>query len=103
MDTGSYANVRRFLNGGQLPPQSAVRLEELVNYFPTPIRCPGDAVRHRTPKLATPWNPQSRLLRIAIKASDLRRDGLPPANLVFLVDVSGSDGSPRWFALVQTP
>lgn len=100
VDTGSYANVRRFLNGGQLPPQSAVRLEELVNYFPYTYPLPsGDApFGIHTELAATPWNPQSRLLRIAIKASDLRIDELPPANLVFLVDVSGSmdrrDGLP---------
>jgi Ca-activated chloride channel family protein len=100
VDTGSYANVRRFLNGGQLPPQDAVRLEELVNYFPYAYPLPkGDApFGVHTELAATPWNPESRLLRIAIKASDLRVEELPPANLVFLVDVSGSmdrrDGLP---------
>ena len=100
VDTGSYANVRRFLNGGQLPPQDAVRLEELVNYFPYAYPLPKGDVPFgvHTELAATPWNPESRLLRIAIKASDLRVDELPPANLVFLVDVSGSmdrrDGLP---------
>src|SRR3989344_3226892 len=100
VDTGSYANVRRFLNGGQLPPQDAVRLEELVNYFPYAYPLPkGDLpFGVHTELAATPWNPESRLLRIAIKASELRVDELPPANLVFLVDVSGSmdrrDGLP---------
>ncbi|MBU1332458.1 MAG: VWA domain-containing protein, partial [Gammaproteobacteria bacterium] len=100
VDTGSYANVRRFLNGGQLPPQDAVRLEELVNYFPYAYPLPKGDVPFgvHTELAATPWNPESRLLRIAIKASDLRIDELPPANLVFLVDVSGSmdrrDGLP---------
>ncbi|VXB82885.1 Ca-activated chloride channel family protein [Pseudomonas sp. 8BK] len=100
VDTGSYANVRRFLNGGQLPPQDAVRLEELVNYFPYAYPLPKGNVPFgvHTELAATPWNPESRLLRIAIKASDLRVDELPPANLVFLVDVSGSmdrrDGLP---------
>ncbi|MDO9618881.1 MAG: VWA domain-containing protein [Pseudomonas sp.] len=100
VDTGSYANVRRFLNGGQLPPQDAVRLEELVNYFPYAYPLPKGDVPFgvHTELAATPWNPQSRLLRIAIKASDLRVEELPAANLVFLVDVSGSmdrrDGLP---------
>jgi len=100
VDTGSYANVRRFLNGGQLPPQDAVRLEELVNYFPYAYPLPKGDVPFgvHTELAATPWNPESRLLRIAIKASELRVDELPPANLVFLVDVSGSmdrrDGLP---------
>ena len=100
VDTGSYANVRRFLNSGQLPPQDAVRLEELVNYFPYAYPLPKGDVPFgvNTELAATPWNPESRLLRIAIKASDLRVEELPPANLVFLVDVSGSmdrrDGLP---------
>ena len=100
VDTGSYANVRRFLNGGQLPPQEAVRLEELVNYFPYAYPLPKGGVPFgvHTELAVTPWNSESRLLRIAIKTSDLRVEELPPANLVFLVDVSGSmdrrDGLP---------
>ena len=104
VDTGSYANVRRFLNGGQLPPQDAVRLEELVNYFPYAYPLPsGDAPFGVHTELAiTPWNSQSRLLRIAIKASDLRVEELPPANLVFLVDVSGSMDRRDGLPLVQS-
>lgn len=103
VDTGSYANVRRFLNGGQLPPQDAVRLEELVNYFPYAYPLPkGDAPFGINTELATtPWNPQTRLLRIAIKASDLRVEELPPANLVFLVDVSGSMDRREGLPMVQ--
>lgn len=103
VDTGSYANVRRFLNGGQLPPQDAVRLEELVNYFPYAYPLPkGDApFGINTELAATPWNPQTRLLRIAIKASDLRVEELPPANLVFLVDVSGSMDRREGLPMVQ--
>ena len=64
VDTGSYANVRRFLNGGQLPPKDAVRLEELVNYFPYAYPLPqGDVPFGVSTELAvTPWNPQTRLL-----------------------------------------
>ena len=104
VDTGSYANVRRFLNGGQLPPQDAVRLEELVNYFPYAYPLPtGSAPFGINTELAvTPWNSESRLLRIAIKASDLRVDELPPANLVFLVDVSGSMDRRDGLPLVQS-
>ena len=103
VDTGSYANVRRFLNGGQLPPPEAVRLEELVNYFPYAYPLPtGDApFGVHTELAATPWNPHSRLLRIAIKASDMQVDALPPANLVFLVDVSGSMHRREGLPLVQ--
>lgn len=104
VDTGSYANVRRFLNGGQLPPQDAVRLEELVNYFPYAYPLPkGDAPFGINTELATsPWNPETRLLRIAIKASDLRVEELPPANLVFLVDVSGSMDRREGLPMVQS-
>jgi Ca-activated chloride channel family protein len=104
VDTGSYANVRRFLNDGQLPPQDAVRLEELVNYFPYAYPLPkGDAPFGINTELATsPWNPETRLLRIAIKASDLRVEELPPANLVFLVDVSGSMDRREGLPMVQS-
>ncbi len=103
VDTGSYANVRRFLNQGQLPPSEAVRLEELVNYFPYAYPQPqGDTPFGIHTELATtPWNPETRLLRIAIKASDLRVEELPPANLVFLVDVSGSMDRREGLPLVQ--
>ncbi len=104
VDTGSYANVRRFLNQGQLPPVEAVRLEELVNYFPYAYPLPtGDTPFGVGTELAvTPWNPQSRLLRIAIKASDMQVAELPPANLVFLVDVSGSMDRREGLPMVQS-
>ncbi|WAB90018.1 VWA domain-containing protein [Pseudomonas citronellolis] len=92
VDTGSYANVRRLLNEGRLPPQGAVRLEEMLNYFPYAYAPPSDDSPFGiTTELApTPWNPHTRLLRIGIKASERSVEQLPPANLVFLVDVSGS-------------
>ena len=104
VDTGSYANVRRFLNQGQLPPAEAVRLEELVNYFPYAYPLPSGATPFGvgTELAVTPWNPQSRLLRIAIKASDMRVTQLPPANLVFLLDVSGSMDRREGLPLVQS-
>jgi Ca-activated chloride channel family protein len=104
VDTGGYANVRRFLNQGQLPPAEAVRLEELVNYFPYAYPQPkGDTPFGVGTELAvTPWNPQSRLLRIAIKAADLSVAAMPPANLVFLVDVSGSMDRREGLPLVQS-
>lgn len=103
VDTGSYANVRRFLNGGQLPPADAVRLEEMVNYFPYSYPLPeGEVPFGIGLELAqTPWNPQTRLLRVAIKASDSSVEQLPPANLVFLVDVSGSMDRREGLPMVQ--
>jgi Ca-activated chloride channel family protein len=93
VDTASYANVRRLLNDGRLPPANAVRVEEMINYFDYDDPRP----KHRdTPFLVsaemapTPWNRDTRLLRIALNAWDVETQDLPPSNLVFLVDVSGS-------------
>jgi Ca-activated chloride channel family protein len=92
VDTGAYANVRRFLSQGRLPPHDAVRVEELVNYFPYDYALPKTdapfAVHTETAR--APWNAETLLLRIAIKGQDAAKQSLPPASLVFLVDVSGS-------------
>jgi Ca-activated chloride channel family protein len=92
VDTASYANVRRFLNGGQLPPPDAVRIEELLNYFryddPSPEGPQPFSVNLEV--AACPWNAAHRLVRIGLKGKDFDRGQRPPTNLVFLVDVSGS-------------
>ncbi|HWT13450.1 MAG TPA: von Willebrand factor type A domain-containing protein, partial [Allosphingosinicella sp.] len=93
VDTGSYANVRRMLSQGQMPPQAAVRTEEMLNYFRYDYPAPRERGRPfaiAADMTTTPWNRDSRLLRIGLKGYDLPRSGRPPANLVFLVDVSGS-------------
>ena len=104
VDTGSYANVRRFLNQGRLPPEGAVRLEEMVNYFPYDYARPTDGSPFgvTTEIAATPWNPHTQLLRIGIKASDRTVAELAPANLVFLVDVSGSMDRREGLPLVKS-
>ncbi len=104
VDTGSYANVRRFLNQGSLPPEGAVRLEEMVNYFPYRYALPTDGSPFgvTTEVAATPWNPRTQLLRIGIKASDRAVADLAPANLVFLVDVSGSMDRREGLPLVKS-
>ena len=104
VDTGAYANVRRLLNQGRLPPEGAVRLEEMVNYFPYDYALPRDGSPFGvTTELApSPWNPHTRLLRIGIKASDRAVAELPPANLVFLVDVSGSMDRREGLPLVKS-
>jgi len=104
VDTGSYANVRRFLNQGSLPPEGAVRLEEMVNYFPYNYALPTDGSPFgvTTEVAATPWNPHTQLLRIGLKASDRAVADLAPANLVFLVDVSGSMDRREGLPLVQS-
>ena len=104
VDTGSYANVRRLLNQGRLPPDGAVRLEEMLNYFPYDYALPTDGSPFgvTTEVAATPWNPHTRLLRIGIKASDRAVADLAPANLVFLVDVSGSMDRREGLPLVKS-
>jgi Ca-activated chloride channel family protein len=104
VDTGAYANVRRLLNQGRLPPEGAVRLEEMVNYFPYDYALPGDGSPFgvTTELAATPWNSHTRLLRIGIKASDHVVAELAPANLVFLVDVSGSMNRREGLPLVKS-
>jgi len=107
IDTGSYANVRRILNNGQLPPHGAVRIEELINYFPYQYALPTPENGKLPPFGVTteiapsPWNAHTKLIRIGIKASDTAVENLPPANLVFLVDVSGSMNSPERLPLVK--
>lgn len=92
VDTGSYSNVRRFLAAGRRPPEDAVRVEELVNYFPYDY--PPSHGEHpfgvRTELAPCPWKPEHWLLRVAVRAGDVDAKAMPPANLVFLVDVSGS-------------
>ncbi|MFJ3374182.1 von Willebrand factor type A domain-containing protein [Pseudomonas sp. NPDC086112] len=104
VDTGAYANVRRLLNQGRLPPEGAVRLEEMVNYFPYDYALPTDGSPFGvTTELApSPWNPHTQLLRIGIKASDRAVAELAPANLVFLVDVSGSMDRREGLPLVKS-
>src|SRR3954471_13605778 len=91
VDTASYANVRRFLNDGSLPPRDAVRIEELVNYFRFDYPGAADDVPFavHTEIAACPWNPKHRLALIGLRARPLDLDHVPARNLVFLLDVSG--------------
>ncbi len=91
VDTGSYANVRRFLAQGQLPPAAAVRVEEMINYFPYAYSAPkGDEVFAVDVEVGScPWDVDHRLVRMAIRARDVAGER-PAGNLVFLIDVSGS-------------
>jgi Ca-activated chloride channel family protein len=103
VDGASYGNVRRFLTRGQLPPADAVRIEEMVNYFPYALPAPRgeDPIAITTEVAAAPWRPEHRLVRIALQARAIETAQLPPANLVFLIDVSGSMESPDKLPLVQ--
>jgi len=104
VDAASYTNVRRYINGGQLPPKNAVRIEEMVNYFKYDLPAPtdGQPVAIHTELSTAPWNPQHQLVRIGLKAKEVKTDKLPPSNLVFLIDVSGSMDEPNKLPLVKT-
>ena len=103
VDMGSYTNVRRFLTEGSLPPKDAVRVEEMVNYFdyqyPNPTSAHPFSVNTET--VDSPWQANAKVIRIGIKAKDIDSKQLPPANLVFLVDVSGSMSDNNKLALVK--
>lgn len=104
VDTGSWSNMRRFLNEGRLPPMDAVRVEEFINYFPYDYATPTDArpFAVHTEVARSPWHAGNVLMRVALKGKDVAKQHLPPANLVFLVDVSGSMGSPDKLPLLQS-
>jgi Ca-activated chloride channel homolog len=93
VDTAAMANVRRFIQGqGKLPPKDAVRIEEMINYFPYGYAGPTDGrpFAVHTETTVAPWNPKHRLVRIGIKGRELREESRPSVNLVFLIDTSGS-------------
>ncbi|MCA9042677.1 MAG: von Willebrand factor type A domain-containing protein, partial [Planctomycetaceae bacterium] len=103
VDTASYANVRRMLQAGQLPPANAVRLEELVNAFSYELPQPdGDTPFTVTVDAGTcPWQPEHELVRVAMQAKAIPMEERPPASLVFLIDVSGSMRADNKLPLVQ--
>jgi Ca-activated chloride channel family protein len=93
VDTASYAFVRRQLNSGVLPQKNAVRVEEMINYFDYDYATPDSRDAPFLPTVTiypAPWNPQAKLLRIGIKGYELPKTEKPRANLVFLIDTSGS-------------
>ncbi|MEM7158700.1 MAG: VWA domain-containing protein [Myxococcota bacterium] len=95
VDTASYSNMRRFIRDGQLPPADAVRIEELVNYFDYDYAQPtGDDPFSVTTEVAPcPWAPDHRLVHVGLQGKDVSAKAVPPRNLVFLLDVSGSMSS----------
>lgn len=102
-DTGNYAQVRRLLNYGHLPAVGTVRVEELINYFGYDFPSPEDDTPFSvtTEVAPSPWNPNNDIIKIGIKAVDRATDTMPPANLVFLVDVSGSMAGPDRLELAK--
>ncbi|MGB5216005.1 MAG: von Willebrand factor type A domain-containing protein [Anderseniella sp.] len=97
VDTASYAFVRNALNNGVLPQKDAVRVEEMVNYFDYGYQAPenrSEPFRANVSVMPTPWNTNTKLLRIGIKGFELPKTETPKANLVFLIDTSGSMNAP---------
>lgn len=103
VDTASYANTRRFLAENRLPPPDAVRLEEMINYFDYDYPQPsGEDPFSITTELATaPWNSEHELLLVGLKGRHFEAEALPPSNLVFLLDVSGSMDEPNKLPLMK--
>jgi Ca-activated chloride channel homolog len=103
VDSASYANVRRFIEGGSLPPADAVRIEELINYFPYRYPAPpsDDPVGVTLEVNDCPWNDDTRLARVGLRARDVAPRQRPPSNLVFLIDVSGSMADGNKLPLVK--
>jgi Ca-activated chloride channel family protein len=104
VDTASYSNVRRFLlTEGRLPPADAVRIEELVNYFrydyPRPVG--KHPVAFAVDIADCPWNDRHNLVRIGVQGKSLDPSAIPPRNLVFLLDTSGSMQSPDKLELLK--
>lgn len=103
VDRAAYANVRRILNEGKIPPPDAVRTEELINYFKYQDADPKteDGIALNTEYMTCPWNEQNQLLRVSARTMPIAAENLPAANLVFLLDVSGSMSSHNKLPLVK--
>jgi len=104
VDAASYSNVRRFINNGQRPPKDAVRIEELINYFDYDYAQPkGDDPFAVITEISTaPWNAKHKLVHVGLQGKKIATDNLPPSNLVFLIDVSGSMDEPNKLPLLKT-
>lgn len=104
VDNASYSNIRRFINMGQMPPADAVRIEEMINYFKYDYPEPsGEHPFNLFSELAVcPWNKNHYLLQVGLKAKEIDKSSLPPSNIVFLIDVSGSMDSPNKLPLLKS-
>lgn len=101
-DGGAYSNMRRYVNLGQLPPPEAVRVEEFINYFTYDYNDPeNENVSISTEATVCPWNKDHLLMRIGLKGKSMDASELGPSNFVFLIDVSGSMGSPDKLELLK--
>ncbi|MFH1761290.1 MAG: VWA domain-containing protein [bacterium] len=103
VDAASYSNMRRFLMNNQLPPKDAVRLEEMINYFTYNYKEPEDGhpFSINLEMGQCPWNKKHKLVHIGLQGRNVKTDSLPPGNLVFLLDVSGSMNTPDKLPLLK--
>ncbi len=104
VDRASYSNIRRFITLNSLVPPDAVRIEEMLNYFNLSYHEPqgGDLFHIKTTLTACPWNTDNQLYYINLSSKKLNLDTLPPSNLVFLIDVSGSMDMPNRLPLLKS-
>jgi Ca-activated chloride channel family protein len=104
VDNASYTNIRRFINNGEKVPHDAVRIEEMINFFKYQYAAPKDdkPFATQTEYSDAAWNKSHKLLRIALKAKDIPTEQLPPSNIVFLLDVSGSMNEPNKLPLLKS-
>jgi len=103
VDTASYSNVRRLLHEGRLPPPGAVRIEELINYFTYDYPLPEDGkpVSMTTHLIGNPWHRQRQILHVGLRTKPIALEHVPPSNLTFLIDVSGSMMPPERLPLIK--
>jgi Ca-activated chloride channel homolog len=106
VDAASYSNVRRFITNGQKPPKDAVRIEEMINYFDYDYEQPPTSGDHpfsiNTEISVAPWNTGHKLVHIGLQGRNIPTENLPPSNLVFLIDVSGSMDEPSKLPLLKS-
>jgi len=104
VDNASYSNIRRFINMGQLPPKDAVRIEEMINYFDFDYKQPTDEKPFAvSAEIATcPWNSKHNVLMVGLQGEEIEKANIPPSNLVFLLDVSGSMNADNKLPLVKS-
>ncbi|MDA3929483.1 MAG: von Willebrand factor type A domain-containing protein [Prolixibacteraceae bacterium] len=104
VDNASYTNIRRFINMGQLPPKDAIRVEEMINYFDYSYSQPinNDPISITTEYSVCPWNSNHQLVLVGMQGKKIETDDLPPSNLIFLIDVSGSMSAANKLPLIQS-
>jgi Ca-activated chloride channel homolog len=104
VDAASYSNIRRFIISGQRPPKDAVRIEEMINYFDYEYAQPKgeDPFSINTEISTAPWNSKHKLVHIGLQGKNIPKENLPPSNLVFLIDVSGSMSDENKLPLLKT-